>query len=318
MEVSLEGAIRLLAQSTRIVITGHIHPDGDCLGSMLALYEHLNNKGKQVQLLLDSDVPSLYNFLPGSDGIYRPGNKTIAADLLVVLDASDAERISNVKAVVEAKILNIDHHKSNTKFADYWFIDTRAAATGEIILELLHLDNAVISPTIAMNLYTAIVTDCGFFRYANTTSTTLRHAAELMDLGAKPNLISEFLETRPLASLVTLQKVLETLEVHDNGKIAMITISQEIHDNAEENTEGLINYPRNIEGIEIAMMFTIVDEHTTRVSFRSRNIDVSLLALSFGGGGHARAAGCTVSEAYAVAKKLIFVKTEKLLSGALA
>jgi phosphoesterase RecJ-like protein len=218
-----------------------------------------------------------------------------------------------VKSVINAKILNIDHHVSNTKFADYWYIDTSAAATGEIILDLLHKAETVISASIAANLYTAIVTDCGFFRYANTTASTLRHAAELIDAGAQPYIISEYLETKPLESLMTLKIILETLEMYCNGKIATITVSQDINENAAENTEGLINYPRNIEGVEVAIMFKIVDGLTTRVSFRSRNVDVSQLALTFGGGGHARAAGCTVNGDHEYAKKMILTEAEKLL-----
>lgn len=313
MEISLDGAIKLLNQARTLVITGHVHPDGDCLGSMLALYEHLAASGKQVQLLLDDNVPTVYDFLPGCDQIRRPGNKPIVADLLIVLDASDVERIAGVKAVVDAKVLNIDHHISNTKFADYWYIDSAAAATGEIILDLLHRIKAPISTNIAVNLYTAIATDCGFFRYANTTSATLRDAAELIDAGARPHIISEYLETKPLESMMTLKRILETLEIYHNGQIAAITVSPDISENGNDNTEGLINYPRNIEGVEIAIMFKIADASTTRVSFRSRHVDVSRLALSFGGGGHKRAAGCSISGDFSTAKQQVLRAAEQLL-----
>ncbi|MBP2654905.1 MAG: phosphoesterase RecJ domain protein [Firmicutes bacterium] len=314
MECTLEGVGKLLTQARRLVITGHIHADGDCLGSMLALYALLSSSGKEVEMLLDDDVPQVYDFLPGIVNIRRPGREVIEADLLVVLDASDAERITGVKEVVKAKIINIDHHVSNTKFADYWYIDSSAAATGEIIFRLLRQMNAVITQDIAVNLYTAIVTDCGFFRYANTTALTLRFASELVDIGVKPHIISECLDTKPLSSIITLLKVMETLELFNNGQIATITIAPEVVQDGGGDTDGLINYPRNISGVEIAIMFRRVDVKITRVSFRSRKTDVSRLALDFGGGGHARAAGCTVEGEFNNTKEKVLAAAKKLLT----
>lgn len=300
MEIALQDVARKLSGANTLVLTGHIHPDGDCLGSLLALYAHLLKAGKNVEILLDDDIPALYSFLPGAENIRRPDGQSRGVDLLVVLDASDVDRIAGVREAVGAPILNIDHHISNTKYADFWYIDSKAAATGEIIYELLHLMGADVSKDMAICLYTAIATDCGFFRYANTTSTTHKQVADLLDLGVEPSVVSEYLETRPLSSIMTLTKVLATLETHANGKIAAITVTPEvIEDN--DSTEGLINYPRNIEGVEIAIMFRPT-ENGTRISFRSRGADVSRLALSFGGGGHMRAAGCTVTGEFLAAK----------------
>lgn len=293
MDFSLKQIAELLQNSSTIILTAHIHPDGDCLGSMLALNEYLASRGKSVKMVLDDEVPALYNFLPGYETIGKPTTKVISADLLIILDASDIERIGKVKEHVNAPILNIDHHISNTKFADYWYINSKSAATGEIILELLNQLKAKITPTIATCLYTAIATDCGFFRYANTSVQTMRYAADLMEFGANPNAISEYMETKPLESILTLAKVLETLELHHHGKIATITVSPDTLDNLD-STEGFINYPRIIEGVEIAIMFKIMNEGTIRISFRSKTVDVSKLALSFGGGGHIRAAGCAI------------------------
>jgi phosphoesterase RecJ-like protein len=209
-----------------------------------------------------------------------------------------------VGSIVEAPILNIDHHISNLRFADYYYLNSNAAATGEIIFELFRLTNFPINADIATCLYTAIATDCGFFRYANTTSATMRYAAELIENGAKPHVISESLESRPLDAVLALTKVLETLETYYKGKIAAITVYPDMV-SEPGSTEGFINYPRNIEGVEIAIMFKVVDEKTVRVSLRSRRADVSKLALSFGGGGHARAAGCTIFGSLAEAKNTI-------------
>lgn len=315
MDVSLKETARLLTKADRIVITGHVNPDGDCLGSMLALHALLAAKKKAAVLLLADDVPSLYSFMPGSDLIGRPGSEKLAADLLVVVDASDAERIAEVRAVVDAKVLNIDHHISNTRFADYLCLDTQAAATGELILELVYLLKVPLTADMATNLYTAIATDCGFFRYANTTAATLRHAADLIDRGASPHIISENLETKPLASIMTLKRVLDSLEVYADGRIAAITVTPDGPEGPTDTTEGLINYPRNIEGVEIAIMFKPVDNTATRVSFRSHRADVSRLALTFGGGGHQRAAGCTFGGGVDAAKAAVLKAAMKLLAG---
>jgi len=293
MDFSLEQTAKLLQSSNTIILTAHVQPDGDCLGSMLALNHYLVSIGKNVKMILDDDIPALFNFLPGYQAIQKPTMKVMSADLLVVLDASDIERIGKVKEYTQAPILNIDHHISNTKFADYWYIDQRSAATGEIILQLLTLLKVTISADIATCLYTAIATDCGFFRYANTSAQTMRYAADLMECGAKPHLISESMETKPLESILTLAKVLETLELHHNGEIATITILPNTLNNLA-STEGFINYPRVIEGVEIAIMFKVMSEGMVRISFRSKTVDVSTLALAFGGGGHARAAGCAI------------------------
>lgn len=303
MEVSLQRTAELLNQASALVITGHVNPDGDCLGSMLALYYHLTALGKKVQLLLDDEPPPVYRFLPGVENIAKP-TTAVQADLLVVVDASDDMRIGRVRTMVSADVLNIDHHVSNLKFADYWHLDFQAAATGEIILELLQSMDAELSADMAVCLYTAIATDCGFFRYANTSAKTMRFAARLIECGVKPHMIAEQLDAKPLASMLALQKVLDTLEVSHAGKIATITLDAALLADVE-NTEGFINYPRNIEGVEVAVMFKAVDESNVRVSMRSRRLDVSRLALIFGGGGHMRAAGCTVSGTIGEAKSKV-------------
>jgi phosphoesterase RecJ-like protein len=293
MDFSFEQIAMLLASSNTIILTAHMQPDGDCLGSMLALYQYLAANGKNVKMVLDDDIPVLYQFLPGYELINRPTSTVISADLLIVLDASDVERIGKVKEHVNAPILNIDHHLSNTKFADYWYIETQSAATGEIVFQLLTMLKASITAEIATCLYTAIATDCGFFRYANTSVQTMRCGADLMEYGAQPSLISEYMEAKPLESILTLAKVLETVKLYHHGKIATITISPNLLNNLD-STEGLINYPRVIEGVEVAIMFKVMNDGTIRISFRSKTVDVSKLALSFGGGGHARAAGCAI------------------------
>ena len=314
MEISLRQAADLLRNADTLVLTAHVHPDGDSLGSMLGLYLALQAEGKKVYLLLDDVVPASYQFLPQWRKITKIGdNDRLNPDLLVVLDASDIERIGKVNHAVRAPILNIDHHISNTLFADYTYLDKQASATGEIITELLKTLGYPITADIGDCLYTAIATDCGFFRYANTSAATLRYAAELVEAGAKPQFISEELEKRPLSNLVTLTKVLQTIELHHNGEIATMAISRDLLQDPSESTEGFINYARSIDGVEVAILLKAIDDRTVRVSFRSHRVDVSQIALSFGGGGHIRAAGCTVYDNLANAQaKVVAATTEQI------
>lgn len=310
MEVGLARVRGLIHNARDIQITTHIHPDGDALGSLLALHAYLTSLHKTVSMVIDDTVPSLYHFLPGWELIKQPA-EAVKADLLIVLDASDLERIGKVAACVKAPILNIDHHISNTKYADYLYLDHKASATGEILCDLFADMKVDITHDMAVCLYTAIATDCGFFRYASTSPKTMRYGASLIEAGAQPHVISEQLETKPAGSIATLIKVLDTLELHHDGKVAMITVSPDILRENEALTEGLIQYPRNIEGVELAVMFKIVSPDTIRVSLRSNRIDVSRLALEFGGGGHVRAAGCTMAGSITSAKEKILKEAAK-------
>lgn len=294
--LKLEEAAQLLLAAKRPVLTAHVHADGDSLGSLLGLAELLASAGVEADLWLDDEVPAMYRFLPGWEKVQRlPAEVTaVPGDLLVVLDASDKERIGRMGDCVQAPILNIDHHVSNTGYADAVYLDTAAAATGEIITQLAQHLGVAVTPGAATSLYAAIATDCGFFRYANTTPATLRAAAQLVEAGARPEEISQALETRPLSDLLALQEVLSTLELHDQGRIAAITVTPDL-DARTDSTEGFINYPRTVAGVEVAVLFKFQDDQHARVSLRSRGCDVSQVAASFGGGGHRRAAGCSVT-----------------------
>jgi phosphoesterase RecJ-like protein len=314
MEVSLASIGKLFDRHQHFILTPHIHPDGDCLGSMLALYHYLISRGKKVEMLLDDAVPASFSFFPGVDLIKHPQGVE-SADLLVVLDSSDAERLGRVKDQVVAPILNIDHHLSNTHFADYWLVDSTASATAEIVYGFLKSLDATITSDMAVCLYTGIVTDSGSFRYASTSPKTMRYGAELIEYGAKPHIIADLLETRTIESLTVMAEVLRTLEFYDDSQIAALTISPEIVAKGNDYTEGLINYPRSIDHVEIAVVFKIVDNNTVRISMRSKSVDVSAIAVTLGGGGHARAAGCTFNGSIGDAKRRIIELAADILDG---
>ncbi|MBO6038419.1 MAG: DHH family phosphoesterase, partial [Acidaminococcaceae bacterium] len=251
--------------------------------------------GKEVIMNVDDDISTVYSFLPGIDEYRRfAPDESVAADLLVIIDASSADRAGNAMEVVKSPaVLSIDHHKTNTRFADYLYLDSDAAATAEIIYSLLLEMGIKLTRDIATCIYEGLYTDTGSFKYSNTTSNTLKTAADLLEYGVNPSVISDNMELKSRSQIEMLRKVLETLTFLKDGKIAYIEIPLELYDHNVE-TDAFISYPRYVEGVEIALLFKQVEDNLTRVSFRSKEIDVARIALSFGGGGHKKAAGCSI------------------------
>lgn len=309
MKMELEDVAKLLTEYNHFVITAHVNPDGDAVGSLLALMHGLKALNKQVTCLIDDEIPRNFEIMPGYEMIARPQEAIVNADLLIILDCSDLERIGKTSEVVNAPILNIDHHISNNGFADYLHLDANSAATGEIIFRLLKQLKVEITKSMAICLYTAIATDCGFFRYANTSAETMQIGAELLACGVKPNIISENLEKKSLTALQTLGKVLDSLELFAQGHISCITITSEIVEECD-STEGFIDFARIVEGVDVAIMVKYIDEKTCRISMRSKQTDVSKVALQFSGGGHVRAAGCTLNLPLAEAKQTIIAAVQ--------
>ena len=313
-ELSLLETGKLLEAAQKIVLCTHVSPDGDTLGSSLGLALSLKKLGKEVIVYCDDLINKSFGFIPGIELAQRPeqGSK-LACDVLVVVDASSFDRIGIVAEVVEYKqLLNIDHHISNTRFADYLYLDAKAAATGEIMCELLQEMNWPVGHDIAECLYIAISTDCGSFRYANTTPKTMRAGAWLLEQGVQPNEISDKLDMKSRLTVEMLAKVLPSLTFDDDGKIAYLTITNDLY-NKDANTDSFVNYPRYIDGVEVAIMFKAVEPKVTRVSMRSSNVDVAKVALSFGGGGHIRAAGCTIYAPVEDAREQLLAKLRELV-----
>lgn len=304
----------MLLAAQKIVLCCHVSPDGDTLGSALALMHLLESRGKEVTVFVDDTVNKSMSFLPGIERVQRPEAGTaITADLFVVVDASSYDRVGIVSQVVQAPVLlNIDHHISNTEFADYLYLDAKAAAAGEIMCDLFAAMGWEYNEAIAVNLYTAITTDCGSFRYSNTTSKTMQRAAALLDYGVHPNEISDYLDMRSRRTTELLAKVLPSLTFDYEGRVAHITITNDLYDK-EAETDSFVSYPRYVEGVEVAILFKAVEPAVTRVSMRSSNVDVAQIALSFGGGGHLRAAGCTIYAPVEEAKQQLLAALGKVL-----
>ena len=303
---SLAETGELLKAAKKLVIVSHVSPDGDTLGSSLALMHALRMLGKEVIINVDDDISTVYSFLPGIAEYRRFAPcESVNADLLVIIDASSADRAGNAMEVVKSPaVLSIDHHKTNTRFADYLYLDSDAAATAEIIYSLLLEMGIKLTRDIATCIYEGIYTDTGSFKYSNTTSNTLKTAADLLNYGVNPSLISDNMELKSRSQVEMLRKVLETLTFLKDGKIAYIEIPLELYDHNVE-TDAFISYPRYVEGVEIALLFKQVEANLTRVSFRSKEIDVAKVALSFGGGGHKKASGCSIYAPLKEAEKVI-------------
>ena len=316
MEQETKAIAELLRQRNRFNLVSHIRPDGDSIGSLVGLGEALESAGKEVRLFTADPVPRKYAFLKGSEKISPSPERWLSGAVAVALDCTDLERAGIFKepASQAGEIINIDHHLTNSRFGTANLVDPQAAATGEIIFRLLEAIPLPLTKSIAEALYVAISTDSGSFKYENTTAATHRVAAALLGrYELNPGIISEqIFDLRPLQFYILLKKILGTLELYGGKKLATITASRDMLEQsgaAMEDLDGMINYTRNIEGVEIGVMF-FVDSPTDeiKVGFRSKNVDVSALAETLGGGGHARAAGCRLKGPYDQARVRVIEK----------
>lgn len=309
--VNIAETVELLKKCSNLVLACHVSPDGDTLGSGCSLAMALEQLGKNVTLVCDDKIPESLKFIPYVDNVVRFNDDDIIdADLLIILDASSADRVGNVIECVKAPILNIDHHISNTEYADFLYLDAKAAATGEIVYDLLIELKVIIDVEMAIPMYIAMATDSGFFRFSNTTENTMMCAAKLLKIGVKPEYISNKLGTRRKKDVLYVGKILPTMQFYENDEIATIEISLENYDESVE-THTLISYPRYIEGVDVAIQFKQVEPEFIRVSMRSKCTDVSKVAMLFGGGGHKKAAGCGIKANLEDAKNMVINAVKK-------
>ncbi|MHB8156990.1 MAG: DHH family phosphoesterase [Desulfocucumaceae bacterium] len=319
---SLKEISEALKSSSRILLCGHVVPDGDCLGSVAALGMALEGMGKKVVMGSPDPVPETLRFLPGADrfaiGDTGAGE---AFDTFVVLDCSVPDRLGNFKRYLEKDlvVVNIDHHVNSANFARYNYLDPGAAATGEILMDLLEILGAGISRDIATCLYTAIVTDTGSFQYENTSPETLKKAARLVEAGIQSSRINVLLyEEKPLQSIQMLGAAIEKMNMSACGKVAWVAIERSMlnkYSAGVEHTDGLINFLRTIKGVEVAILIREMETEKYKVGFRSKGeVDVHRLASKFGGGGHIRASGCVISGSLGVITKKIVDEAIRIVS----
>lgn len=313
-KIDLKETGKLLLAADSLVLACHVSPDGDCLGSALGLARFLKQQGKQVTVYVDDDIKKDMLFIPGIEQCQKPNlEHKQKADLFVVIDCSSADRYGCAGEATDAPcVLNIDHHISNTEFADYLYLDAKAAAVGEIMVELFQANNWVMDKEMAICFYVAISTDSGSFRYSSTTPKTMAAGGALLEAGVDPSWVNDRLGLNPRESMELLAKVLPSLTFEKEGRIAYISLPVELYNKAI-STESFVSYTRYIEGVDVGIFFKEVEPGVTRVSMRSSMTDVAVVALALGGGGHIRAAGCTVNAPLAEARKIVLAKLDEVM-----
>ena len=289
-----------IEQHRSFLVTGHERPDGDAIGSTLALWHLLRQLEKEVECVFASGIPKRYAFLPGAASVtIQP---TLAPPAVaIVADCDGVHRADVPPEVLEQaqQVIDIDHHGTNPAFGDVAYVDTSACAVGEMIYRVVSAARARIDTDMATCLYCAIAADTGFFRFRNTTRAALAVCAELVDAGADPHFIARHAaELQPMSSVVLLGRALASIQAIADGAVVTARLLPEDFAAAgaePAETEGIIDRLKCIEGVRVAALLRDEGRREIRVSLRSATgVDVASVARKFGGGGHEAAAGCTI------------------------
>lgn len=307
--------LTLFDQHQTFAISTHVNPDGDAIGSELALFQFLKALGKTVKIYNTDPVPKKYQFLPYWDNIENAkASADYCPEVLVILDASSRERIGTFlskRLIPTHAVVNIDHHITAEAFGDYNIIVPTASSTAEIIYKFIKSTQIPIDAVSALCLYTGLMFDTGCFRYSNATSETHQIAADLIEIGdfAPDEVYRNVYEQVSLKKINLLGQTLQTLELTPDGKIAWVLITQSMLNETQttlDDVEGFVNQIQAIENVEVAICVCELPDGKTKVSFRSEgSVNVAALAAEFDGGGHERASGCRINLPHASAIKML-------------
>jgi phosphoesterase RecJ-like protein len=298
-----EDLLRKVRQGNRFLLTSHVNPDGDAIGSELGLARILRRLGKGAVVWNRDVTPTVYRPLPGSDRIHNgeepPAGFPEKFDGIIVLECPSPDRTGIEQHLTGLPVINIDHHLGNQHYGAVNWVDSAAPAVGEMVYRLAQGLKVALDAETASCLYLTLVTDTGGFRYSNATAAAFEAAASLVRDGAHPEQVAQWLyESQPLAVMRLLREMLGTLELHEGGRIATARLTQEMFRSAGAepgDSEGLIDYPRSIAGVEAVALVREREDGTYKVSLRSRGeVDVEKIARHHGGGGHRNAAGFAV------------------------
>ncbi len=322
-ESAFRGFEPFIAGADGFLITSHIDPDGDAVGSCLGLAHALRHLGKKADVILESPLPGTLTFLPGADSIRRPEENGKRYGSAFVLDCSSLDRAGSVaeKCLAPgARIAVIDHHWGNEGFGDPRQVNPESSATAELVYDLIEILRVPISPEIAECLYTGILSDTGGFRYANTSAGTLHVAARLVERGARAPVVAEAIyATKTAPSLRILGLALASLETKAGGRIGAMTISREMFETAgakPEDADGIVQYAKSLVGARVGMLIQETAPDEIRASLRSDGtVDVNQVASLFGGGGHRNAAGLRVRGALEKVRQDLFRALERAMNG---
>lgn len=318
--IDLKQLLVLIKKSKKIILATHMGPDGDGLGSILALGAGLKQLKKKVFLYCEDAVPKMYRFMPGYEQIKQSLDPNEKFDVSFIVDLGEIERVGEkfVNHAHRGVTISLDHHAKGLHNADLNYCLPKQASSGEVIYKILKALKIKLNKAMAINIYTAMVTDTGSFKYSNTTEETFTIAAHLAKLKVDVWQVAlNCFETFSVSRMELLKRVMSSMQIHDNKKIAWIVLTlQDLKETgaASDEAEGFINYPRSIETVEVAVSFKEKEDGSYRISLRSKNyVDVASVALAFGGGGHIRASGCKIVGSLEAAKEKIFAKVLPLL-----
>lgn len=325
MPIDWAPLVGLIRQHRTFLLMTHVRPDADGLGSQLALADALAQLGKAARVVIPSKLPPRYQFLdPDRRVVERfapPGDDFRAVDAVIVMDTGTWNQLDDfgpfLRTLGVPKAV-VDHHRTQDDLGAERFVDVTAEATGRLTYELIRALGAPISARAAHHLFMALALDTGWFRHPNTTAATFDLAGELVRLGANPTpLYEQLFECAPVARLKLAGVALGRLQLRAGGRVAFTEVY--LSDYADTgsvpgDTEDLINYPRSVDGVEVALLFIEQADGGTKVSFRARTADVSKLAERFGGGGHRLAAGARVVGALPLVREQVLGAAETLLA----
>ena len=311
---------RELENNERFLVATHVNPDGDAIGSLGALALVLEGMGKQVVAYCQDEVPGFLRFLPYADRIVREISGSDHFEVAVVLDCGELDRIGSAVEVLQhvRKIIHIDHHSSSDDFGQINLVQPECSSTAEILYEIFQAIPVSLTPEAAENIYTAILTDTGSFRFANTTPKALAIAAEMVALGVLPEKVAgEIYDSMSPERIELLSLSLNTLTLRKNGRVAAMHVSRRMLEETGTSlidTDGFVNYPRAISTAEIAIFFREMAADEGNVSLRSRGgLNVAEFARIHGGGGHHNAAACRLRGSLAEVVNKILTAAEEFV-----
>lgn len=323
MEDILSPIINVLQKEDNFLITAHIRPEGDSIGSQLAMSILLQKLGKKVTIINEDPLPETYRFLPQSEKIltYSPEHERSRFNVAIVLDCNQLERVGKVASIVREVpiIINIDHHPDSPGIGNYNYMDTNASACAEQIYMIIKTMDYKLDSYLALPIYVGIMTDTGSFKQVNTTSLAHRIVGELLNCGIAPNEVAnQIYEVNTAASVKLLGEILGSLKTIQGGRIITAYITQEMLKEAGFTTdiepERIIDQVRTIKGVEVIILFRDLGQNRIKVNLRSKtSFSVSEIAKIFDGGGHIRAAGCMIEGTLQEVEKKVLKEVEKRL-----
>ncbi len=315
----MESIAKIITENSSFSLVIHTNPDGDCIGSAVALAKTLRELGKTADIYCDGEVPTRLSFLAGDDVIATCSKEDY--DVCIAVDVAELSMMGALKDTVFTMCKTtccLDHHGTNSGYCDFNYVDPKASAAGEVIYKLINKLGAKISPDIALPLYVAIASDTGSFRYSNTTSDTHAIVSALMETGIDvSSVMRRLFEVKTIEQLRLNAEVVSNLKFYEDGKICVCIVDEKMlskYNMSFTEADDIASIPRSIAGVEVGIYVKVKGENECKVSLRSNDyVDVSAIAKSLGGGGHIRAAGLTVEKGPLETEKIVVELVKKVI-----